>query len=85
MLALTKYYRKKLENRPGIQFPESLVAKIVDMTEGFSFAYMKEAFISTLLLIAARQDHGDEKDGGDLFEKVILQQLKILRKQIGNE
>ncbi|KAF8456582.1 P-loop containing nucleoside triphosphate hydrolase protein [Terfezia claveryi] len=79
-----EYWRKKLENRPGIQFPESLVAKIVDTTEHFSFAYMKEAFVSTLLLIAARQEHGNPKDRGDLFEKVILQQLKILRKQIGN-
>lgn len=79
-----EYWRKKLDNRPGIQFPESLVAKIVDMTEGFSFAYLKEAFVSTLLLIAARQDSGDESDGGGLFEKVILEQLEILRNQIGN-
>ena len=74
-----------MENRPGIQFPESLVAKIVDITEGFSFAYMKEAFVSTLLLIAARQDNGDGKDREGLFEKLILQQLKNLRKQLGKE
>lgn len=83
--AYVQYWRKKLENRPGIQFPESLVDKIVDMTDGFSFAYMKEAFVSTLLLIAARGDNGDDKAGEGLFERVIMQQLKNLRKQLGNE
>ncbi|KAF8419401.1 P-loop containing nucleoside triphosphate hydrolase protein [Tirmania nivea] len=80
-----EYWRKKLENRPGIQFPESLVTKIVDLTKRFSFADMKEAFVGTLLLIASRQDNGDEEDGEGIFEKLILQQVKILRKQVRNE
>ncbi|KAF8461246.1 P-loop containing nucleoside triphosphate hydrolase protein [Kalaharituber pfeilii] len=81
--AYVQYWRKKLEKRPGIDFPESLVDKIVEATEGFSFAYMKEAFVSTLLLIAAGEGDDDDKDGKGVFERVIMQQLKNLKKQLG--
>ena len=60
------------------------MTKIVDLTDGFSFAYIKEAFVSTLLLIAAKKGKGSGDETG-VFEKVIIQQLKNLRKQLGSE
>lgn len=42
-----------------IEFPDVLLGKIAGITNGFSFAYMQEAFISTLLIIAGK-DEGDE-------------------------
>lgn len=81
--------RNKLNGRPGIAFPDSLVGKIVELTEGFSFAYMKEAFVSTLLLVAAGEGGGDSDDEGvgasddeGVFERIITQQLKNLKLQI---
>ena len=41
-----------------VEFPDVLVEKIASITDGFSFAYMQEAFVSTLLIIAGK-DEGD--------------------------
>jgi hypothetical protein len=69
-----------------------LCEAIADITEDFSFAYMKEAFVATLLELARnRGDDGDEEDGGTAldgdddplhiypFWGVFRAQVKILR------
>ena len=52
----------------------------------FSFAYMKEAFVSTLLILAGRRNN---KDGGDewaaKFPEAIKKQIKQLREQLEAE
>ena len=67
----------------GIEFPDILIDKIAGIMDGFSFAYMQEAFVSTLLVIAGRDDedseeteeHSEEGLGrlSDDFELVTLQ------------
>lgn len=51
--------------------------------KGFSFAYMKEAFVSTLLILAGKRNN---KDGGDewakKFEETLKKQIKTLADQI---
>jgi hypothetical protein len=37
-----KYWQKKLASNKEISFPDSLVSEIADMTDRFSFAYLKE-------------------------------------------
>ncbi|KAL8858676.1 MAG: hypothetical protein Q9178_004764 [Gyalolechia marmorata] len=45
-----QYWRSKiLARNSAIAFPEALCAKIAGITEKFSFAYMKEAFVASLL------------------------------------
>lgn len=39
-----------------IDFPDILLDKIAAITNGFSFAYMQEAFVSTLLVIAGERE-----------------------------
>lgn len=75
--------RKKLEGNDKVDFPDSLVDKIAEWTEDFSFAYLKEAFVSSLLIIAAREGH---KDGDDeeSFETIIKRQIDTLRKEMGD-
>ncbi len=38
-----KYWQNKLVDNEDIDFPDSLVTEIADTTDGFSFAYLKEA------------------------------------------
>jgi transitional endoplasmic reticulum ATPase len=45
-----------------IEFPKILCKKIAAITDGFSFAYMQEAFVSALLRIATRE-HSKPGDG----------------------
>ena len=85
------------ENEHGqIEFPDVLVDKIAGITDGFSFAYMQEAFVSTLLIIAGRAGEGDasesalaattEPDVEDViedFEFIDLENIKQVH--VGNK
>ena len=57
------YWRKKLHSKPKISFPKKLSPAIADITEEFSFAYLKEAFVATLLVMAARHADDDDDNG----------------------
>ncbi|KAL8699944.1 MAG: hypothetical protein Q9201_005712 [Fulgogasparrea decipioides] len=52
------YWRSKLANNKSIDFPSQLSAAIAEITDGFSFAYLKETFITSLLVIVAAQRGG---------------------------
>jgi transitional endoplasmic reticulum ATPase len=52
------YWQKKLESNEEIEFPDALCEGIASITEGFSFAYIQEAMVASLLAIAARGDKG---------------------------
>ncbi|KAF1842241.1 P-loop containing nucleoside triphosphate hydrolase protein [Cucurbitaria berberidis CBS 394.84] len=56
-----KFWQGKLEENNDLDFPDKLCAKIAEITDKFSFAYMQEAFVASLLAIAARggQDIND--------------------------
>lgn len=57
------YWQAKLKGNDKIEFGDGLVERIAQWTPGFSFAYLKEAFVSTLLVIAAMGRDGDGGDG----------------------
>ncbi|KAK6333781.1 hypothetical protein TWF730_003964 [Orbilia blumenaviensis] len=77
-----EYWRKKLGDTP-IDFTDDLVKELAGLMKDFSFAYMKEAFVSTLLILAGRRNN---KDGGDewaaKFPETIRKQIKQLRDQL---
>lgn len=58
--AYCEYWREKLRDNEMVDFPESLCSILAQMTEGFSFAYLKELFVMALLAIA-RGGTGDEE------------------------
>lgn len=52
-IAYCQYWRNKLSTDDGLlDFPAELCNIIAKMTEGFSFAYLKELFVTALLTIA---------------------------------
>ncbi|KAL8912908.1 MAG: hypothetical protein Q9171_002202 [Xanthocarpia ochracea] len=64
-----QYWRSKiLAKNSAIAFPEALCAKIAGITEKFSFAYMKEAFVASLLglLVSRKKVLGRGGEGGEL-------------------
>ncbi|KAH6717445.1 P-loop containing nucleoside triphosphate hydrolase protein [Leptodontidium sp. MPI-SDFR-AT-0119] len=91
-----QFWREKLKPKSEVQFPEILVEPIAGITYDFSFAYMQEAFVSSLLDIAHRHDEEDEDEsdklarggGGDedleKYElgRVMKEQVKMLREEI---
>ncbi|GBE80036.1 hypothetical protein SCP_0212380 [Sparassis crispa] len=72
-----RYWQGKLKSNHSVSFPDSLVDEVASATDGFSFAYLKEAFVSALVLLAG--DKGDEKP---VFATVLLGQIKSLRDQL---
>ncbi|KAJ7228492.1 P-loop containing nucleoside triphosphate hydrolase protein [Mycena pura] len=72
-----KYWQEKLKSNKEIDFPDSLVDEVAEQTSDFSFAYLKEAFVSSLVTLA-----GWEGDGKPTFASALLGQIKILRKQL---
>lgn len=83
-----EYWREKLKGNNKVNFPEVMSAKVADLTGGFSFAYMKEAFVAALLVIVARED---KKGGGgdglsdNLLWKELKKQIEALRKEMEGE
>lgn len=49
-----QFWQGKLKDNKKIVFPDELCERIAKITDKFSFAYMQEAFIATLLAIAVR-------------------------------
>jgi hypothetical protein len=45
-----------------IDFPKSLCVAAAKITDGFSFAYIQEAFLASLLVIASQTENGLETD-----------------------
>ena len=59
--AYAKYWQGKLEDNKDLDFPDMLCAAIAKITDGFSFAYMQEAFVASLLAIARDEDMYSER------------------------
>jgi len=70
-----KYWQNKLKDNKDVSFPDSLVETIADLTDKFSFAFMKEAMVSSLVILAGSDDEAD-------FEDVLKEQIEVLRKSI---
>ena len=68
------YWQEKLESNERAQFPDELADEIAKLTDGFSFAYLKEAFVSTLIHMAGNSDAK--------FEETLKAQVKALKKQL---
>ncbi|KAL8945531.1 MAG: hypothetical protein Q9222_007926 [Ikaeria aurantiellina] len=93
-----EYWRQKLKSKPAIKFPRKLCPAIAGITDAFSFAYLQELFIATLLAIAghrsedpqsiieAAEEGGDGGNDLDDFElwREMKRQVKALRDDMGN-
>ena len=83
-----EYWRKKLADKPAIKFPQKLCPAIAGITDDFSFAYLKEAFVATLLVIAGnRSEDADTSGGGDDLDEYelwreIKNQVQLLRDEM---
>ncbi|KAJ7781058.1 P-loop containing nucleoside triphosphate hydrolase protein, partial [Mycena metata] len=74
-----QYWQNKLKSNEEIDFPDALVDEVAEQTNKFSFAYLKEVFVSALVMLA-----GWEGDAKPTFERALKDQIKVLRKQLDN-
>jgi transitional endoplasmic reticulum ATPase len=73
-----EYWRHKLLGEDAdaatagdkVEFPESMCKAVAGITDGFSFAYIQEAFVASLLAIASRETEDDaEADERNAWEE----------------
>ncbi|KAH6226714.1 hypothetical protein HBI42_012800 [Parastagonospora nodorum] len=57
-----QFWQNKLKDNKDIEFPDDLCSKVAEITDKFSFAYMQEAFVASLLAIAVRGGKSEEVD-----------------------
>lgn len=55
------YWQKKLSDNEDLEFPDKLCPAVAKITDGFSFAYMQEAMVASLLAVARDGDYSAEK------------------------
>ncbi|KAL8308334.1 hypothetical protein RB593_006582 [Gaeumannomyces tritici] len=58
-VAYCHFWQRKLADNKDVDFPDPLCGAIADITDKFSFAYMQEAFVASLLAIARENRDGD--------------------------
>ena len=63
------------ELQPELRLSETVTLEVIQQTEGFSFAYLKELFLSSMM-------HWMAMAGGMPMDKIILGQATQLREQI---
>jgi ATPase family associated with various cellular activities (AAA) len=68
-------WNDKLKSAMGLS--EQAVSQIVELTEGFSFAYLKELFLSSMIGWMGAMEAG-------ALEKIMISQVAILREQMSS-
>ena len=85
-----EYWRSKLSNNKAIEFPPKLSEAIAEVTEGFSFAYLKETFITSLLMIVgsrkgtSKATYSLPEAGAETHELDHLLLWRAVSKQVKN-
>ena len=85
-----QYWRERLlKNKVEVEFPKRTCPAAASITDGFSFAYMQEAFVATLLAIAQersdlRHDAGDDLDDYELWRE-LKKTVEALRNDMDNK
>ncbi|CAG8950277.1 hypothetical protein HYFRA_00006769 [Hymenoscyphus fraxineus] len=90
-----EYWRNKLAKNEKIEFPQEMCGRVADITDEFSFAYMKEAFVAALLVIVARTEEEEmrrptlrevaERMEDDLNKNILWRELKKQVKALRDE
>ncbi|KAI5197470.1 P-loop containing nucleoside triphosphate hydrolase protein [Aureobasidium subglaciale] len=79
------FWQAKLKDNKDIDFPDKLCEAVSSITDGFSFAYMQEAFVASLLALAINDKeeghHGIDLDRLPLWQQ-LKKQIKILRDEL---
>lgn len=88
-----EFWRHKLQNKPKLDFPHKLCPAMAHITDKFSFAFLQECFVATLLTLAREEGlyvsqfaqlRLRREDGFDQYPlwRVFKEQAESLRKQI---
>lgn len=64
-MAYCRQWAGKYAGEAAVDFPDELCRVIAQLTAGFSFAYLKELFIASLLILSRGSENTDVETNGD--------------------
>jgi SpoVK/Ycf46/Vps4 family AAA+-type ATPase len=73
-----QYWQQKLKDNKEIEFPDEICEAAAKITDGFSFAYIQEAFVSALLEIAREKNKSDRDNERDELLEEVLDKWEVL-------
>jgi transitional endoplasmic reticulum ATPase len=80
-----QFWQEKLKDNKDVEFPDRMCEAVSSITDGFSFAYMQEAFVASLLALALSEKeeghHDTDLDKLPLWQQ-LKKQIKILRDEL---
>lgn len=90
-----EFWRRKVKSNKSIDFPKRLCPAMAHITPNFSFAFLQECFVATLLVLA-REEDGDavpskayDEDNDDLDDYrlwvVFKKEAALLKKEIDGQ
>ena len=89
-----EFWRIKLKSNKSIDFPEKLCPAMAHITPAFSFAFLQECFVATLLAILQEENSDgssrafdNDNDDLDDYKLYVMfkKQADVLRKEIGDQ
>lgn len=90
-----EYWQKKLKPNKAVDFPKKLCRPMAHITPGFSFAFLQECFVATMLALARKDGRAvsvrpydpESSDGLEDYEIWVAfkEQADILRKEIDGQ
>ena len=63
--AYSEFWRRKLTKNPSVDFPPEISPALATLTEGFSFAYLNELFVTALLIIVRGKARKEDLEVGE--------------------
>ena len=63
--AYSEFWRRKLAKNPNVDFPPEVSPALATLTEGFSFAYLNELFVTALLIIVRGKARKEDLEVGE--------------------
>ena len=83
-----QFWQGKLKDNKDVEFPDEICEATAKITDGFSFAYIQEAFVASLLALAIADKKEEPGRGVDIDKLPLWQQLKkqvkILRDELNH-
>ena len=89
---LTSMPRSKLAKNTSLDFPPELSQRIAKVSEGLSFAYLQEVFVSTMTSLVLEQEAGPTRTGAqtstasgiesNIIWQTVKTQIEKIRKEL---
>jgi transitional endoplasmic reticulum ATPase len=76
-VAYCRYWSRKFTDSASVDFPDEICQVIATLTEGFSFAYLKELFVASLLELARTATGGETEEVSTASDKVAVTSSNI--------